>query len=245
MPAKDTFSGPPPSEYFERKQQQYVRQVSKGRHPRSFPRESELQYFAITTGARLAKIRAGHNTWHVLEDSSVNEDKEEDNDFEDEASRGVAANSLAAAEYAPLEASSSLITPTPPPPTTPANAAAAAANFGSVLINGMQIDIRNKTQLHYGQMVVVMGEKNNIVCVSQETNEIKLKPQDSVLPTDRTLFKLIDLRDSSNPHAVKYGEPLWLQIIDVSGNPGTLYGWNPAMALCSKLSTCTRRTRST
>ena len=235
MPAKDTFSGPPPSEYFERKQQQYVRQVSKGRHPRSFPRESELQYFAITTGARLAKIRAGHNTWHVLEDSSVNEDKEEDNDFEDEASRGVAANSLAAAEYAPLEASSSLITPTPPPPTTPANAAAAAANFGSVLINGMQIDIRNKTQLHYGQMVVVMGEKNNIVCVSQETNEIKLKPQDSVLPTDRTLFKLIDLRDSSNPHAVKYGEPLWLQIIDVSGNPGTLYGWNQAMALCSKL----------
>lgn len=240
MPREESFVGPPPSEYFERKQQQYVRQVSKGRHPRSFPRESELQYFAITTGARLAKIRAGHNTWHVLKESSVNEDKEEDKDFEEEASYGVAASSLAVSEYAAQEASSSsLVTAAnaamPLPPTTPANAAAAAANFGSVLINGMQIDIRNKTQLHYGQMVVVMGEKNSIVCVSQETNEIKLKPQESVLPTDRTLFKLIDLRDSTNPHAVKYGEPLWLQIIDVSGNPGTLYGWNQAVALCSKL----------
>ena len=223
MPKPKEEGAPGPS-YFEEQQQKYVRQVSKGRHPRSFPRVSELWHHALATSKRLDKIRAGHNVWHVLEESS-SVSAHDRLEPQEKGAESASSFSVADSENPPNLAF--------PPQSAPSPA---VPNFGTCIINGMQIDIRNKLQLHYGMMAVLMNERNDVLCVSPAPeNEMRIKPRHAILPNDRTLFKLIDLRDLTSPHSIRYGEPVWLQIIDVSGNPGTTYGWNQATLLGTKL----------
>lgn len=224
MPKPKEEGAPGPS-YFEEQQQKYVRQVSKGRHPRSFPRVSELWYHALATGKRLDKIRAGHNVWHVLEESSTSVSAHDRLEPQEKGAEAASSFSVADSEPPSILAFPPQSAPSPSVP-----------NFGTCIINGMQIDIRNKLQLHYGMMAVLMSERNDVLCVSPAPeNEMRIKPRHAILPNDRTLFKLIDLRDLTSPHSIRYGEPVWLQIVDVSGNPGTTYGWNQATLLGTKL----------
>ena len=94
--------------------------------------------------------------------------------------------------------------------------------------------------MHYGMTVVVINFLEQAICMN-EWNEIQCKPLHLITKHDKTCFKLIDMNDPENPgitdslfshtHTlcyliftislfegpVKYGAPLWLQMVDPSG----------------------------
>jgi hypothetical protein len=47
----------------------YNKAISRGRHPNSFPRKSELWYYTKLSNERLARIAKGHQFWNVINDS--------------------------------------------------------------------------------------------------------------------------------------------------------------------------------
>lgn len=218
-------------EYFKRKQAQYVRQVARGRHPRSFGRMSELWHHALSTGKRLDAIRAGRDIWSVLEESEEEARKvpEEECDSLSPDARDRGELAAAAALNVGVDAADGDVDPAQGTLET-----AAALGQIDFSVNGIHTDIRNKITLHYGMLVTIMNGKQDIVCVTHGGQPM-IKNVHSVQHTDRMLFKLVDLRDATNPHPIKFGDSVWLQIVDPQVGINTSSSWHQSAALCTKL----------
>ncbi len=80
-------------------------------------------------------------------------------------------------------------------------------------LNGVSIDVRFKTPLNYGQLVVLMNENNECLCV-EKGNHIRIKSKASLLKSDKICFKMVDLRTMSNPGEIRYGMPMWFQAVE-------------------------------
>jgi len=82
-------------------------------------------------------------------------------------------------------------------------------------LNGVNIDVRFKSALNYGQLVVIMNEANEVLCVDNR-NVIRIKGKHNLAMSDKICFKMVDLRMMSNPSEIRYGEPVWFQAVETS-----------------------------
>jgi hypothetical protein len=82
-------------------------------------------------------------------------------------------------------------------------------------LNGISVDMKSQVRLHFGMSFFIMNFMDEVLCVNK-WDEVLCKPQNKLTQSDRITFKLIDLEDPTNPGAIKYGRPIWLQIIDNS-----------------------------
>jgi len=80
-------------------------------------------------------------------------------------------------------------------------------------LNCVNIDVRYKSPLNYGQLVVIMNEANEVLCVDKR-NAIRIKGKRNLAVSDKICFKMVDLRVMSNPSELRYGEPVWFQAVE-------------------------------
>lgn len=73
--------------------------------------------------------------------------------------------------------------------------------------------MRYKSPLNYGQLIVIMNEANEVLCVDKR-NIIRIKGKYNLVKTDKICFKMVDLRVMSNPSEIRYGEPVWFQAVE-------------------------------
>lgn len=175
-------------------QKSYTKSILLGRHPRSFPRQSELWYHTTVSNDRLNRVHNGHNLWNVVEEESEMNNIMNENSIKLNAEKRV----------------------------KPKN----EFNYVSTLqihekkkqlesLNGISVDMKSQVRLHFGMSFFIMNFMDEILCVNK-WDEILCKPLNKLSQSDRITFKLIDLEDPTNPGAIKYGQPIWLQVIDNS-----------------------------
>jgi uncharacterized ubiquitin-like protein YukD len=80
-------------------------------------------------------------------------------------------------------------------------------------LNGMNIDVRFSSMCAFGQLIVILNDNNEVLCVDRQ-NKIRIKNKSQLLKRDKICFKIVDLREMSNPATVKYGEAMWLQAVE-------------------------------
>lgn len=179
---------------FEEIQKTYTKRITLGRHPRSFPRQSEMWHHTVNANERLSRIGSGHHLWNVVEESKQQHD--------------VALSMLGSVKEDESVVDENIIVPTGSLPTTEKKKQVES-------LNGIAIDMKSKVRLHFGMSFFIMNSMDEILCVNK-WDEILCKSQNKLDSTDRITFKLIDLEDPTNPGAVKYGRSMWLQVIDNS-----------------------------
>ena len=69
--------------------------------------------------------------------------------------------------------------------------------------------------IHYGMKFIIMNPMDEVLCMNK-WNEIKIKHIKLLDSTDRICFKVLDLGDQSNPGILKYGAPMWLQVLEAA-----------------------------
>lgn len=177
---------------FENIQKNYTKRLLLGRHPRSFPRQSELWHHTVTSNARLSRIHNGHKLWNVVDEEEQSHLNESSTVLDSETEK------------------------------TPVN----QFNYTSTVqlhekkkqlesLNGISVDMKSQVRMHFGMSFFIMNFMDEVLCVNK-WDEVLCKPQNKLTQSDRITFKLIDLEDPTNPGAIKYGRPIWLQIIDNS-----------------------------
>ena len=179
---------------FEEIQKRYTKRITLGRHPRSFPRQSEMWHHTVNANDRLARVGSGHQLWNVVEESKEQHD--------------VAVSTLNSLTEDDSVVDEEFIVPTGDLPTTEKKKQVES-------LNGIAVDMKSKVRLHFGMSFFIMNSMDEILCVNK-WDEILCKTESKLESTDRITFKLVDLEDPTNPGAVKYGRSMWLQIIDNS-----------------------------
>jgi hypothetical protein len=189
----------------------YSKALVRGRHPNSFPKESELWYHFRSSSERVKKVAFGYDIWEVIEDQeSVHKNaerhvkmKSEEDELKAEVNNAVSAQA----------------------PTHP-NA------IQMRTINGVQIDMKGQVPMHYGMVFIMMNMMEEVLCVNK-WDQVKCKPIQNIDPTDRICFKVLQLLDPTNPGVLKYGSPMWLQLMDSSLSDGES-AWQNSHVLAAK-----------
>lgn len=85
------------------------------------------------------------------------------------------------------------------------------------MIASTQIDTSQGTPLHYGSTVVIKNYFNEVVCVNQ-VDELRCKPVSSITDDDHIVFRIIDVMNPTNSDALTFGDHIYIQVVDDSGN---------------------------
>ena len=177
-------------------QKKYTKRILLGRHPRSFKRQSELWYHCNLSNESVSRINKGHKLWNVTDE--LDKRKQEIAEANYLLSQSNSGNELVDENGVPI----------PIMQTTEKKKVLES-------LNGISVDMKSAVRLHFGMNFFIMNYMDEILCVNK-FDEVLCKPQNKLLQSDKITFKLIDLDDPTNPGAVKYGDPLWLQVIDNS-----------------------------
>lgn len=173
----------------------YTRGLLKGRHPRSFPRQSELWHHYKSSSKRLERVSKGHKLWNIL-------DEIEDEHHQDRLSPDAKPKRNVGAHFNDL--SSSYIPKEP--------------------LHGLNVDLKGIFRMHYGMNVVIINSLDEVLCVNQH-REVMCKTEEQLENTDEICFKIVDLTDPSNPGPLAYGKPIWLQILNSEEDNNIYYGF--------------------
>jgi hypothetical protein len=186
----------------------YSKALVRGRHPNSFPKQSELWYHFRASSDRVKKVAFGYDLWEVIE--------------EHEAGYRSADKKVQIKENADeLKAE--------------VNTMSTQAHPNAIqmrTINGVQIDMKGQVPMHYGMVFIMMNMMEEVLCVNK-WDEVKCKPIQNIDPTDRICFKVLQLLDPTNPGVLKYGSPMWLQLMDSSLSDGEA-AWQNSHVLAAK-----------
>lgn len=190
-PSRSFSSSSVPS--FSDSYNKYTKQLLKGRHPRSFPRHSELWHYYDESTRRLENCLKGRDLWNVI-------------DTEDDEHSHMTASVSDEPKERPLS--------TPINNQTGIYRGITVDLKGSLRMHyGMTIVVMNVL----GQILSVKPYRDES---GIESFEIQCKNPELLAVEDRFCFKLLDLAEPLNPGPVKYGAPLWLQLGDSSSGGG-------------------------
>jgi len=178
---------------FEDIQKKYTKRLLLGRHPRSFPRQSELWHHTVSSNSRLARIHNGHKLWNVVDDEVTKAQINDNSTVLDSEADKTPKNEFNYTSTVQLHEKKKQLES----------------------LNGISVDMKSQVRLHFGMSFFIMNFMDEVLCVNK-WDEVLCKPQNKLTQSDRITFKLIDLEDPTNPGAIKYGRPIWLQIIDTS-----------------------------
>ena len=193
-----------------------MRQVFKGKNPKALSKNSEIWYHTKLSNERLSRVAKGHKFWGVISNPAT--------EGSPPGAGGVMGESAFESSYGDSTYEQPL-----PLPHDPFQAATAAAKEAAEqakkqeqlrlqrkfrVLNGMRFDISNQsTVVHYGMSFVIMNTNEEVMSVDRDM-KVKIKPLQHVKPSDRVLFKLLDLNEVTNPGPVSYGRPMWFQVWD-------------------------------
>lgn len=193
---------------FSAQHHQYTRGLLKGRHPRSFPKQSELWYHYKSSAARLDRVTKGHNLWNVVEEQE--EKLEQIPSPCSEHGENQAFNRSGTFASVADKGNSRYI-----PKST---------------LHGMYVDTKSVMRMHYGMNIVLMNCSDEVLCVNQY-DEVLCKTEAMLEDGDEICFKVIDLTEPTNPGAIEYGKPIWLQTLRSNSDNNIYFGF----VLTSKL----------
>lgn len=201
---------------FNEIQKQYTKQLLHGRHPRSFPRQTELWHHYDSSTERLERVTKGHNLWDVINSNNC----ADDDGIHNEQSASDQAQADAQKNNSSLKSK---------------------GKHQTELFHGLLVDMKSKVRLHYTMQVVIVNHQGQYLCIHEKKEdkakslhflskyeekddgkekeekrvfEIQCKPPDLLQKDDYICFKLLDLSDPLNPGPIDYGRPLWLQVVD-------------------------------
>eukprot|EP00602_Paraphysomonas_sp_CaronLab_P004899 CAMPEP_0185026632 /NCGR_PEP_ID=MMETSP1103-20130426/10970_1 /TAXON_ID=36769 /ORGANISM="Paraphysomonas bandaiensis, Strain Caron Lab Isolate" /LENGTH=863 /DNA_ID=CAMNT_0027560281 /DNA_START=92 /DNA_END=2683 /DNA_ORIENTATION=- len=176
----------------------YTRGLLKGRHPRSFPRQSELWHHYKSSSKRLERVTKGHKLWSVIAESEedVHATASKMNTELNQQKRNTSSKySEVGSSYIPKEP-----------------------------LHGLHVDLKGSFRMHYGMNIVLMNSLDEVLCVNQH-HEVMCKTEDQLEYGDEICFKLIDLTEPTNPGPIAYGKPVWLQALRSEGDNSIYYGF--------------------
>ena len=105
-------------------------------------------------------------------------------------------------------------------------------------MNGLHIDVRDVTPVNYGQIIVLMNDANECICLDRKDN-MRIKSAAQLKPSDSICWKLTDLRETTNPSEIRYGDPIWLQVVKMqdqgSGNGAAVTDFFSGQILGTKI----------
>ena len=183
----------------------YTRGLLKGRHPRSFPKQSELWHHYKASASRLERVVKGHNLWNIIDE----EDK-----FEHQM-------------LSPLSDTESTKTLIRQPSINPD---VGTRYIPKSTLHGFHVDTKGVMKMHYGMNIVLMNCSDEVLCVNK-FEEVLCKPESLLEDEDEIIFKIVDLTEPTNPGPIEYGKPIWLQSLRSSGDNNIHFGF----VLTSKL----------
>mmetsp|Transcript_24802 Transcript_24802/g.25431 ORF Transcript_24802/g.25431 Transcript_24802/m.25431 type:complete len:811 (-) Transcript_24802:16-2448(-) len=173
----------------------YTRGLLKGRHPRSFPRQSELWHHYKASSKRLERVSKGHKLWNILDEiEGEHHQAKLSPDIKPKRNVGSNFNDLSSS-YIPKEP-----------------------------LHGLNVDLKGIFRMHYGMNVVIINSLDEVLCVNQH-REVMCKTEEQLENTDEICFKIVDLTDPSNPGPLAYGKPIWLQILNSEEDNNIYYGF--------------------
>ena len=180
-----------------------------GRHPRSFGRGGELWAYASKSNERVDNIRRGHSFWTILDHSEQSMIK----DNNKMTQKAIEAAESGVQRYAEEE----LRRPTK-----------------DIYLNGWRLDLNTIVQLHYGMSIALVNDINQVICVDKN-KELMVKNLKEIEPEDLACWKLLDIAETTNPSAITYGCPVWLQLIEPSLYHNVDESWKLGYVLGGKL----------
>lgn len=182
-----------------------------GRHPRSFPRDSEFWYYYKFSQRRLERIQKGRSLVEVVSSSCLSPSPSLlDIDTSEEGglffpSRG-----------SPLRPKLELAKP----------------------LENDAIDLKNRVKIHYGMSFVMLNAMGEVLCLSnsesEELRRVECKRSEQLGRADRYVFRLIDLNEPTSAGQVSLNSPVWLQITSETAPADHLLS-EQGMVLGSKL----------
>lgn len=196
---------------FSVKQDKIQRYMKAGRNPKSLQTHNEMSHYLRLSHERQARIEKGHTFWSVVEEESLIHKYPTDKDY----SKIVAAeeeDALSNSRYEILAASKV----TPAPTNVKNNAIDRQATaFNSLADLKTRIDFKGVNQVNYNNTFIIMNYLDEVLYVNIY-NQLRCKPIDKLIPSDRVKFRLLDLQNLTNPSSLKYDDPVWLQICENS-----------------------------
>jgi hypothetical protein len=170
---------------------QFINGVLNGRHPNSFPRNSELYQLYNKSMGRVHHSSQGKDILQLastLDSSSCDADDMSYLQESQTASRQRIMKSQHDTQKTQDE-----------------------PRIQS--INGIRVEMTKGAHIHYGMSVVIKNFAGEVMCVNK-FDELRSKAIADLLPTDKIVFQLIDIRESSNAASINFGDPIWMKSID-------------------------------
>lgn len=201
------FLGHSISQDFNNIQKQYTRRLVRGRHPKSFPHQSELWVHCKNSLDRVNLISKGHSFWNIVE-----EVHEKNRATEEE-----------------------LVNKTNNQPNKQAFIYDESKVLNKFInINGFEVNTTDEHEMTYGQRLSIMNNSGDEILCVDSNDHFRCKLVTDILPTDRICFRLLDLTNPDSMGKVSLEKPLWLQIID-SAEFSDEYNWTHGSVLGTQL----------
>eukprot|EP01035_Chromulina_nebulosa_P035014 gene35014-47048_t len=195
--------------------------LMNGRHPKSLPKKSELWHYWKLSCDRTERIQKGHKFWNVLQEENVMKKFPHDREHDRRIAEQLHAQS---SEFnIPSQGSNK---------GGKTRKSTSGMKPNSVEEIHVKVDFKRKSQINFGMTFIITNYLDEILYVNKH-GELRCKPMNALAPSDKIKFKLVDLANPTNPGALQYGTPMWLQSIDA--NETTDHSFHNGHVLTSKL----------
>jgi hypothetical protein len=178
------FLGHSISQDFTNVQKQYTRRLVRGRHPKSFPHQSELWVHCKNSLDRVDLISKGHSFWNIVEEEHEKNRFTEENKTNNQPEKKPII-------YDEPEILNKFIN-----------------------INGFEVNTTDEHEMTFGQRLSIMSHSGDEILCVDTNDHFRCKLVTDILPSDRICFRLLDLTNPDSMGKVSLEQPLWLQIID-------------------------------
>lgn len=217
---------------FSSQHSKYTRGLLKGRHPRSYPKQSELWHHYKASAARLDRVTKGHNLWNIMD-----EEEEKFDNMSLELSQltpisngGDMSPGGIGSRLGPLNSDMGGTGMTGMTGMTGAGSVGGSRYIPKSTLHGFHVDTKGVMKMHYGMNIVLMNCSDEVLCVNK-FQEVLCKSEALLEDGDEIIFKVIDLTEPTNPGPIEYGKPIWLQTLSSSSDNNIHFGF----VLTSKL----------
>eukprot|EP01038_Epipyxis_sp_PR26KG_P009220 gene9220-12432_t len=198
----------------------------RGRHPNSFTRNGELWSYHHSAAKRRERIYKGHRFWNVVENENLNQKLEQDflsiqnspkhsMNITRKRAQQLSSNAISVSNGNSTQnhALDEGITSD----KSKINGTIKSGKSSKNILQEMNVDFKNKSLINFGMSFIIINYLDQILYVNNK-NELRCKSIESITPTDRIRFKLIDLQNPANPSGLKYGDNMWIQCLENSEN---------------------------
>ena len=186
-----------------------TRSLLRGRHPRSFPRDSEFWGHYNQSNYRLGRVEKGCSLFETIQHESM-------------FSQSLAKSSLISSDESIAQQE-----------TTPLRDKG-LQNKSQTAVEGDFIDKTARVKMHYGSNFVIMNVTGEVLCVNEE-DQVECKKMNSLLKSDRNIFKIIDINEPSNVGRIHFDGPIWLQVLSDPNSENYSSSWESGYVLGSKV----------